>query len=197
MKSDLRNFDIPERMTRAVDKVRERLRRATKTLENAGIEYALIGGNAVAAWVVTVDETAVRNTRDVDILVNRADFDRVKTELEKQGFHYRHSAGVDMFLDGEKSKARDAIHIIFAGEKVRPDYIFPAPSIKEACYLSENLRVLELKALVRMKLTSYRRRDQVHLLDLISVGLIGWDDLEDYPAPLKERLRDLLEHPED
>lgn len=51
-----------ERMVRAVEKVCERLLRATGALEKAGIPYAVIGGNAVAARVSRVDESAVRNT---------------------------------------------------------------------------------------------------------------------------------------
>ena len=61
-----------ERMVTAVEKVRQRLRRATQALEQAGIPYAVAGGNAVAAWVSEVDESAVRNTQDVDILIPRA-----------------------------------------------------------------------------------------------------------------------------
>jgi hypothetical protein len=38
-------------MVRAAEKVRERLRRAAGALEAAAIPYAVIGGNAVAAWV--------------------------------------------------------------------------------------------------------------------------------------------------
>ena len=38
-----------ERMIRAVEKVRERLRRAVAALETAGVPYALASGNAVAA----------------------------------------------------------------------------------------------------------------------------------------------------
>jgi hypothetical protein len=60
-----------ERMIRAVEKVRERLEKAVAALEAAGLPYAVVGGNAVANWVATVDEGAVRNTRDVDILVRR------------------------------------------------------------------------------------------------------------------------------
>src|ERR1700738_1567805 len=110
-----------ERMIRAVEKVRDRLLRATKTREEAGVPYAVVGGNAVAAWVSRVDEAAVRNTQDVDILVRRADLDAVKAALATVGFVYRHSAGIDMFLDGPNAKARDAVHVVFAGEKVRPD----------------------------------------------------------------------------
>src|SRR6188474_3643547 len=110
-----------QRMVRAVEKVRERLLRATKALSDAGIAYAVAGGNAVGAWVTRVDESAVRNTQDVDILIRRADLEAVKTALATAGFVYRQAASMDMFLDGPKAKARDAVHIIFAGEKVRPE----------------------------------------------------------------------------
>src|SRR5437667_12862301 len=49
-----------ERMIQAVEKVRERTRRAVAALENARIPYAIAGGNAVGAWVSRVDEAAVR-----------------------------------------------------------------------------------------------------------------------------------------
>src|SRR3990170_4952810 len=110
-----------ERMIRAVEKVRARLDRAVAALEGAGIPYAVAGGNAVAAWVSRVDEAAVRNTQDVDVLLRRSDLDAAKTALAEVGFVYRHSAGIDMFLDGPGAKARDAVHIVFAGEKVRPE----------------------------------------------------------------------------
>src|SRR6476660_3498853 len=91
-----------ERMVTAVEKVRDRLRRAAQALEQAQIPYAVVGGNAVASWVSEVDEAAVRNTQDVDILLRRADLDRAKTALAEAGFVYRHAAGIDMFLDGPK-----------------------------------------------------------------------------------------------
>jgi len=49
-------------MIRAVEKVRARLKRAATALDEAGVPYAVAGGNAVAAWVSRVDEAAVRNT---------------------------------------------------------------------------------------------------------------------------------------
>lgn len=57
-----------ERMIGAVEKVRSRLLRAAAALEAAGVPYAVVDGNAVAAWVSRVDESAVRNTQDVDLL---------------------------------------------------------------------------------------------------------------------------------
>src|SRR5947207_13231856 len=96
-----------DRMVRAVEKVRERLLRATGALEQAQLPYAVADGNAVAAWVSRVAESAVRNTRDVDLLIRRADLESVKEALEAVGFRYSHSSGIDMFLDGPNAKARD------------------------------------------------------------------------------------------
>src|SRR5436309_7085715 len=93
------------RMIRAVEKVRERLRRAVAALETAGIPYALVGGNAVAAWVSRVDEAAVRNTQDVDILLRRSDLALAIDALHQAGFVYRHTATIDMFLDGPEGRA--------------------------------------------------------------------------------------------
>ena len=42
------------RMNRAVEKIQERLEKTATTLEQAGIPYAIIGGNAVRAWVAAV-----------------------------------------------------------------------------------------------------------------------------------------------
>src|SRR5262245_57665350 len=108
-----------ERMSRAVEKVRERLLRATAALDAAGVPYAVVGGNAVAAWVSRVDEAAVRNTRDVDLLLRRADLEAAATALATAGFARRHAAGVEMFLDGAQASARDAVPVLFAGEKIR------------------------------------------------------------------------------
>jgi hypothetical protein len=68
-------LNLLDRMVLAVERVRERLLRATSALESAGVPYAVAGGNAVAAWVATVDPSAVRNTQDVDNLLRRADLD--------------------------------------------------------------------------------------------------------------------------
>jgi len=188
--------DILERMVRAVEKVRARLRRAARALEEAGCSYAVIGGNAVAVWVATVDETAVRNTQDVDLLVERTEFDAVRAALESAGFVHRRVPGVDCFLDGPNAGSRDAVHVVFAGEKIRPGYSLPAPATAEAVSVAGGMRVLALDALVRMKLTSFRRKDQVHLLDLIHAGLVSDKSLAALPPALAARLRELLDNPE-
>ncbi len=188
-------------MIRAVEKVRERLLRAVKALEDAHLPYAVIGGNAVAAWVSRVDEAAVRNTRDVDILLRRADLDAAAHALENAGFVYRRVAslgqpgGLDLFLDGPKASARDAIHVVFASERVRSDSPAPAPDVTDS-EQAEHFRLVTLDGLVRMKLSAFRDKDRTHLRDLIEVGLIDASTLDGLPPELRQRLQLLLDTPE-
>jgi len=184
-----------DRMVQAVEAVRSRLLRAARALEEAGVTYAVVGGNAVAVWVARVDEAAVRNTQDVDILLRREDLEAATAALGPAGFIFRHVKGIDMFLDGPEAKNRDAVHVIFAGEKVRPENVFPAPDVAEA-ESGDPFRVLSLPALIRMKLTSFRRQDQVHLLDLIDVGLIDQATVAEVPAELAGRLQELIDNPD-
>jgi hypothetical protein len=184
-----------QRMERAVEKVRQRLEKTAATLEQAAIPYAIIGGNAVRAWVAQADEAAVRTTRDVDILLRRSDWPAAVAAMERAGFVYRHARGIDMFLDGPGAKARDAVHVLFAGEKVRPDDPVPAPDVSESEQIQRH-RTLRLDALVRMKLTSFRRKDQMHLLDMIDVELIDQSWCGRVPPELAERLKELLDNPE-
>lgn len=184
-----------ERMIRAVEKVRERLLRASAALEKAGVPYAVIGGNAVAALVSRVDEAAVRNTQDVDLLLRRSDLDAAAAALAQVGFIRRHVASIDLFLDGPQAKARDAVHVVFAGEKVRPEYVVPAPDVSES-EPAAGFRVLTLEALVRMKLTSFRDKDRMHVRDLLDVGLIDASWCDRLPPELAVRLRELLANPE-
>jgi hypothetical protein len=97
-----------------------------------------------------------------------------------------------MFLDGADASARDAIHMVPAGEKIKPEYSFPSPDVTES-QPEDQFQLLDLHALVRMKLTSYRRKDQVHLLDLLGVGLIDESWINRLPPELSSRLRQLID----
>ncbi len=186
---------ILDRMASAVDKVRDRLLRATAALESAEVLYAVVGGNAVAAWVARVDEAAVRNTQDVDILVRRSDFTAVQNALGAAGFSYRHVGGMDLFLDGLNAKARNAVHIVFAGEKVRPAEAVANPDADQSVFLSP-YRVLALEALVQIKLTAFRIKDKMHLIDLLDVGLVDQSWTARYPPELAGRLQALIDDPD-
>lgn len=184
-----------DRMVTAAEKVRDRLRRATAALEAAGVAYAVVGGNAVAAWVATVDPAATRNTQDVDLLLRRGDLDAAERALAPAGFVRANVDGVEMFLDGPAAGPRDAVHVVFAGESVRAANLVPAPDVTESTK-PDHFRLVALDALVRMKLTAFRRKDQVHLLDMLEVGLIDATWPARFPADLAARLRSLIESPD-
>ena len=148
------------------------------------------------AWVAQMDEAAVRTTRDVDILLRRADLAAARQALESAGFVYRHAAGIDMFLDGPDAKARDAVRVVFATEKVRDDSPEPAPDVSESVELGE-FRIVTLEALVRMKLTAFRDKDRMHLRDMIDVELLDATWPARIPPELAARLQELLDNPED
>ncbi len=182
------------RMGRAVEKIQERLERTARTLEQAGIPYAIIGGNAVRAWVAQADEAAVRTTRDVDILLRRSDWPAAQAAMEAAGFVHRHSAGMDMFLDGPDAKARDAVHVLFAGEKVFPDDLVAAPDVSESENIQDH-RTLTLEALVRMKLNAFRDKDRMHVRDMIDVELVDESWCARFSPELAARLKKLLDTP--
>jgi Uncharacterised nucleotidyltransferase len=187
--------DILDRMERAVAKVRERLLRAAAALNQAGVPYAVVGGNAIASWVATVDEGAVRNTRDIDLLVHRSDLPAITAALERAGFVRDELLDVVMFRDGPEGKPSEAVHLLFAGEKTRPDHPLPAPEI-QTVKDPANFAVIALESLVLMKLMSNRRKDQVHVEDLIGVRLVDRSWLTKLPPELAGRLKQILDTPD-
>jgi hypothetical protein len=189
-----------ERAMAASERVKDRLRRAAAALERAGIRYAVVGGNAVADYVGRADEGAMRTTRDVDILIRRSDFDAAKLALESDGFIHVFVMDVDVFLDGPNAKPSESVHLLFAGEKVKPEDLAATPNLDEVetavgVDVGVPFQLVKLEALVRMKLTSWRRKDQVHLLDLINVGQIDATWPARFPTPLADRLQELIDNP--
>ena len=189
-------LNILDRMVQAVEAVKDRLRRAATALEQAGVAYAVVGGNAVSAWVASVDKAATRNTPDVDLLVRCSDVDAVTAALTAVGFVRDKRGDIVVFLDGPTAKPRDAVHVLFAREKVRQDDPVPAPDVDEiTAGIGRGFRVLSLEPLVRMKLTSHRLKDQVHIQDMIGVGLIDPSWVARFPPVLAARLQALLDNP--
>ncbi len=188
--------ELWKRMNRAVEKIQERLEKTVATLTAAEIPYAVIGGHAVRAWVAQADEAAVRTTRDVDILLVREDLARAIVAMENAGFVYRIGKGFPMFMDGPNTKERDAVHVLFANEKVRDTDIIPTPGIHETESI-DSIRILTLDALVRMKLNVFRDKERMHLRDMLDVELIdvGW--LNRLTPELAVRLKELIDKPED
>ena len=187
--------DILERMARAVEKVQQRLLRTSQALAANGIPYAVIGGNCVAAWVAKIDAGAVRTTRDVDILIRREDLERTKAAMDTAGFDYAFTYGVHLFVERPDGKPSEGVHLLFAGEKVKETDPVSAPEVTESEAGAE-FQILALEAIVRMKLVAFRRKDQVHLQDMVRLGLIDATWPHKFPDQLAERLREILADPD-
>jgi hypothetical protein len=175
----------------AMERVEKRLRKVAGALDAAGVPYAVIGGNAVAAWIARVNPAATRTTKDVDILVRRSDLDPVSRVIEGLGFARHNLRRLVLFVDPEEPVRQSGVHLVWAGEKVRPSYSQPAPDVEEAVLDPGGFRVLDLPALVRMKLTSFRDIDRVHITDLLQTGLIDAAVRHSLPKELAVRLAKL------
>ena len=178
-----------DRMFETMEKVRERLERVCHALGKANIPYAIVGGNAVAAWVSTRDEGAIRNTQDVDILLRTEDLDAASSALRGVGFIPDRVMDVTIFRDGVDGKPSQAVHVVWAGKKIRTHHLSSAPMPDQVRDLAGK-RVIDLVELVRMKLNSFRDKDRVHLRDLIGVGLIDSTWPEKFALQLNERLHE-------
>jgi hypothetical protein len=176
----------------ALDEVTRRLQAITDALDGHAVPYALVGGQAVAVWVATKDPAAVRTTKDVDILLRREDLPAARAAANSVQMDYFEVMGVGMFLDRADPNPRHAVHLLWAGERVRPNYVLPSPSIDERQDFDDGMQVVSLSGLVRMKLLSYRDQDRVHLRDMIDVALVGREMLEGLPDELAQRLDALL-----
>ena len=177
-----------EAFVMAMERVERRLKEVSAALDRAGIPYAVVGGNAVAAWIATIDPAATRTTKDVDLLVRRGDLERISATMTELGFRREILRDLVLFLDPEEPSRRSGVHLVWAGEKVRPSYLHATPEVHEAVRDASPFALLSLPALVRMKLTSLRDIDRVHIADLLETGLIDDGVRAALPADLRERL---------
>jgi hypothetical protein len=183
--------DLWEAYSMAQDDITRRLRRITTAFEEKSVPYAVVGGQAVAIWVATREPAAVRTTKDVDLLVRRDDLPRARAAALSVDMDYFEVMGVGMFLERDNPNPRSAVHLVWAGEKVRPEYELPSPPIDQRNEIS-GIHAVSLSGLVLMKLQSNRDQDRVHLRDMIDVGLVDRAVLESLPPTLAARLDALL-----
>lgn len=161
-----------------------------KAFSAAGIDYRVVGGLAVYLYVEQAEPDAGRLTRDIDLAVRREDLQLIAEAVKPFGLEYRHSAGVDMLVYRDAPSAKRAVHLVFTGEKVQPEYELPVPRFSDARTL-QGVRLVPLPDLIRMKLTSFRIKDQMHLKDLDEAGLITSDIEADLSPQMRERLHAL------
>ena len=176
---------------RHVEQIFEVVERLARALSAAGIPYRVVGGFAVFLHVSERDPLAARMTRDIDIAVDRRDLARLREAVQPLGFAYRHAAGLDMLVDAARPSARSAVHLVFAREKVRAEYPEAVPDFSTPVETPEGVLLAPVADLVRMKLTSFRLKDRVHLQDLDTVGLITAEIETRLPEVFLKRLREL------
>lgn len=163
--------------------------RVCNALRQAGIDYRVVGGLAVLSHVRSRDPLAARLTKDVDLAIKRADLPRITEAVSALGLVHRHVAGVDMLVDAVAPKARSGVHLLFAGEKVRPTDLEPVPGLTDPGVDDHGILVTSVASIVRMKLISFRLRDKTHIIDMDGVGLITPEIEAGLPDALRERLQ--------
>ncbi len=173
-----------------LEQLLNRIQQLHLLLTSLAIPYRIVGGMAVFIHVSERDPLRARLTSDVDAAISRADLPALIAAAKSQGWIYRHVAGVDMLVDADNPKARSAVHLIFLNEKVRPDYAEPVPA-SDPVPTAEGILLAPVADLVRMKLTSFRLKDRVHIQDLDAVGLITPEIASSLPQPLQLRLAEV------
>jgi hypothetical protein len=168
----------------------DRIQQLHLMLKDAGVPYRIVGGMAVFIHVSERDPLRARLTSDVDAAIDRRHLPVVIEAAQKVGWVYRHAAGIDMLVDAVEPKARSAVHLVFLNEKVRPEYPDSVPASPPA-QTREGILLAPVADLVRMKLTSFRLKDRVHIQDLDAVGLIDSEIEAQLPDVLRDRLTEI------
>jgi len=173
----------------AVRQVEKGLERFTGALNESGVPYAIIGGNAVSAWVSTIDQGATRATKDIDVLLRRDDLSLAGVAVDGIGMFLSEDFGKLMFLERKNPSSRHGVDVILASEPIPVNPSRIVPDLTSARRSSQGFQVIDLPELVRMKLEANRRHDQVHIEDMLRVGLIDAKLAASLPEELLDRLR--------
>jgi len=183
-----------ERMGYTMTCILDRARRFSDTLCAANIPFAVCGGLSVMAWVETRDPGCARSTKDVDVLMRRADLQRAADALAPHGFIYVEVNGIPMFLDGPDGTPKHAIHIVIAGESDSKWATEPVPDIgpgvRDPAFPWARSK---LGLLLTMKLITNRTHDRVHIADLWRAKAIDRSWIAQVPESLRDRLSEWID----
>lgn len=132
------------------------VRRLGNALSEAGASYAVVGGMAV------LHAGAPRTTDDVDIIVNRQDWDRVRADLEDFGVSPDHATD---HLNGVE------IDVLFAGDDW--GMVVPIPDPDNISKQSDELgaRFAEWRHLVALKAAVYLAKRDEYGIELAAKDL--------------------------
>jgi len=174
--------------------VYETLRRLAGRLHEEGIDYAVIGGMALAAHGYR------RFTEDVDIILTPQGLEEFREKLVGRGYLPAFTGALKRFRD---TASNVKIEILttgdYAGGKPGP-IVFPDPG--SASVEREGLRVITVEKLIELKLASglnvpHRLRDLADVQDLIvnlELPLQLAEQLDESVRPEYRRLWELAQH---
>jgi hypothetical protein len=168
----------------------EDLERVLALFSEAGVEFELIGGLAVNAHLMAAAKRSRSFlTRDIDVLVRRADLDQIVRAANSFGYEPKRMLG-GYALIGPGQELADAVHMLFVGEKPRSSYPVPNPDLnpESKTLFGFTIPVASIADLLILKLNSLRPKDVVHLEVLSDVGFISQQVEESLPDVLRARL---------
>ena len=114
-------------------------------------------------------------------MIRRGDLEKVIIVAEEHGIRL-----------SDSNRDRDAIHLLFSDEKVKAAQIEPNPPLtpEQVEARGQTVWIIPIRNLVRMKLTTNRLVDQVHIKDMDDVGLITPEIERTLSPELLKRLQD-------
>jgi hypothetical protein len=158
-------------------------------LSDAGIHYRMVGGMAVFFHVDMLDPIAARLTTGVDVAIQRVDLPRVGQAVRPLRLELRNDRGLNVLAGTVYDRVRTVGHLVFVREKIRSGYCEAVPDFSQPTVTAEGFLLASVTDLVRMKLTSYRIIDKVHIIDMDGVGLITPEIENALPEALRHRLQ--------
>ena len=159
--------------------VRDTLQRLAQSLSAKGIDYAIIGGMALAL------HGFVRPTQDIDLLMSAEGLERFEKEMLGRGYLPAFAGARKHFRDTQSGVR---IEVITSGEypgdgKPKP-VVFPDPG--DASVEMGGYRVVSLERLIELKLASGMTADYRQLRDLADVQQLI--ETLDLPLEFDQRL---------
>jgi len=157
-------------------------------LERSGLDYVVIGGHAVNAWLEP------RFTADVDVTIQAgpAGIDRLKDVLGDAGYRVIREHGVDV------ASGPDFVRFVSRGEGITLEVQtakteFQRESLRRAAASGAVPRIATPEDLIVMKLIANRPKDQIDLQGLGQLDGLDWAYVERWAAEwdVSDRLRAL------
>jgi len=157
-----------------------------------GISCALIGGFAVNYYMVT------RQTADVDFLITKEDFEKIKVPLEKAGYKQEFSQEVFVRLESRKSGFLMDIDFMFVDKETLLKIIKDG---KKTSIAGQKFIIPSLNHLIALKLHSLKynpklreNKDLPDIIELIRVNKLKYKSKKFHELCLKYGTKEIYQN---